>query len=112
MSEWRPGDWKNPYSDVEFADWAESLWEAGADAMLTALRERAFIILPEGTLIHPTRFQTEGGCADGCLVFLPNSPNSDWPLAEQIEWVEGDSSFVASRRETNSGAGKRLAEKC
>ncbi len=37
MSEWRPGDWKNPYSGVEFADWAESLWEAGADAIVAAL---------------------------------------------------------------------------
>ncbi len=37
MTEWRPEGWKNPYSGVEFADWAESLWEAGADAMMAGL---------------------------------------------------------------------------
>ena len=33
---WRPSNWVNPYTGIEFADYQVSLWEAGADAMLEA----------------------------------------------------------------------------
>ena len=70
MSEWRPGDWKNPYSGVEFADWAESLWEAGADAILAALKEQSTRVdtgVEEGTI----NLTFHGG-SHGFVVFIPD----------------------------------------
>ncbi len=123
MSEWRPEEgWEEQaterlrgldfdamHASLETSEYYRNIYEAGADAMLVALRERAFIILPDQTLIYPTKFHTERGCADGCLTFIPNSANTDWPLVEKVEWVEGDSDFVAARTGMpNSEARKRM----
>ncbi len=70
MSEWRPDDWKNPYSGVEFADWAESLWEAGADAIVVALREQGGRVKIEDTYVSINVSFYQG--SRGHLVFIPD----------------------------------------
>ncbi len=57
MSEWRPGDWENPYGEVAVADDFDKeptmllslrpVFEAGADAIVAALREEAKKMSPE-----------------------------------------------------------------
>ena len=75
MSEWRPGDWENPYGEVAVADDFDKeptmllslrpVFEAGADAILAALREqdiREFETLVGGVDGRPS----------GTLVFIPD----------------------------------------
>ncbi len=66
----RPKDWKNPYRPSKFVsggpDWQkERAYEAGADAMLEALRKNE-ITVPD--FIH---FRTYGK-KEGRVVLIPN----------------------------------------
>ncbi len=52
MDTWRPDDWKNPYPITDNAwlkiiGWGDvgAVYEAGANAMLSALRERARLLV-------------------------------------------------------------------
>ena len=75
---WRPKDWKNPFPMVENDEGVleYATYEAGADAMLEALRgsgvymvvneNRILLVTPE-TMVYPIKCITEG-----TLVFIPD----------------------------------------
>lgn len=57
---WRPDGWKNPYRDTR-----QNSFEAGADAMLKALRKGGWHVTDQ---ILPAR-------ANGTWVFIPDDPD-------------------------------------
>lgn len=77
MDEWRPEDWKNPYDNLDFGDWAKSLWEAGADAMLAALRSVGSHLseseIDSGIEVETRQFEYPS--LPGTWVFIPDAPS-------------------------------------
>ena len=71
MSNWRPGDWeqKNKIEDIsiECTDFSDSsmlglhkrIFEAGADAMLWALKDMALVVAPAGVFPKYLRGEDE-----------------------------------------------------
>ncbi len=72
---WRPEEWKNPYReylkehhvyDAAFECFAQ-MYEAGADAMLEALRKQAGVVLQAGQVFNYTM-----DAQSGKIVFVPD----------------------------------------
>ena len=70
MNGWRPEGWENPHSNLGPGfDLAHTAFEAGADAMLEALKKKGAWMTPEQlTLLAPDRQYPYG-----YLVFIPET---------------------------------------
>jgi len=70
MAEWRPEGWENPHSNLGPGfDLAYTAFEAGAEAMLEALKKKGALMTPEQMkLIAPDRQYPYG-----YLVFIPDA---------------------------------------
>ena len=70
MSEWRPEGWENPYFTQERYDECEGAYDAGADAMLAALKEQSVHVdvgVDKGIVNLPFH-----GGSHGFVVFIPD----------------------------------------
>lgn len=78
---WRPDRWKNPYHKTEkalgtvvkFNEYPEfEIFEAGADAMLEALKKnRMYSLDEEKMVLSAVDILQKSGCGKGWLVFIP-----------------------------------------
>lgn len=93
MAKWRPEEWSNPYpktivdecSGIEVNSGKYPIFEAGADAMLKALRKRGKHITGHGvkTVGDPSgyHYEEDPSTGFGCTeVFIPDEEVSSFPL--------------------------------
>jgi len=78
MEGWRPDNWVNPYEELlryeTNLDNHRTAFEAGADAILEALREYGLMVRAGNTLAYESnnRFKVFGNLTKGVWVFSPD----------------------------------------